>query len=92
MLCIFFFALPIKVLEGEVVQVEVDRPASGVGPKVGKLTLKTTDMEAVYDIGNKMVETVIKERITAGDVVSVDKGSGFILINLNFYSKYECHF
>uniref|UniRef100_A0A915DH22 RuvB-like helicase n=1 Tax=Ditylenchus dipsaci TaxID=166011 RepID=A0A915DH22_9BILA len=43
-----------EVLEGEVVQVEVDRPASGVGPKVGKLTLKTSDMEAIYDIGNKM--------------------------------------
>jgi hypothetical protein len=28
---------------------EIDRPASGVGPKIGKLTLKTTDME-VYTI------------------------------------------
>ncbi|KAH7728219.1 AAA family ATPase Rvb2 [Aphelenchoides avenae] len=67
-----------EILEGEVVQVEVDRPATGVGPKVGKLTLKTTDMEAIYDLGNKMVEAVIKERITAGDVVQVDKGSGRI--------------
>ncbi|KAI1716236.1 ruvB-like 2 [Ditylenchus destructor] len=67
-----------EVLEGEVVQVEIDRPASGVGPKVGKLTLKTIDMEAIYDIGNKMVESVIKERVTAGDVIQIDKGSGKI--------------
>ncbi|KAI1724529.1 ruvB-like 2 [Ditylenchus destructor] len=68
----------VEVLEGEVVQVEIDRPASGVGPKVGKLTLKTIDMEAIYDIGNKMVESVIKERVTAGDVIQIDKGSGKI--------------
>lgn len=74
------------MLEGEVVQVEVDRPATGVGPKVGKLTLKTTDMEAIYDLGNKMVEAVIKERVTAGDVVQVDKGSGtyFMASSPNF--------
>lgn len=47
-----------------------------MGPKVGKLTLKTIDMEAIYDIGNKMVESVIKERVTAGDVIQIDKGSG----------------
>uniref|UniRef100_A0A1I8BNB9 RuvB-like helicase n=1 Tax=Meloidogyne hapla TaxID=6305 RepID=A0A1I8BNB9_MELHA len=66
------------VLKGEVVQVEIDRPATGVGPKVGKLTLKTTDMEAIYDIGNKMTESLIKERITSGDVIQIDKATGKI--------------
>jgi len=67
-----------EVLEGEVVQIEIDRPVNGIGPKVGKLTLKTTDMEAIYDVGNKMVESVIKEKISVGDVIQIDKGSGRI--------------
>lgn len=36
-----------QVLEGEVVSIEVDRPADGSGVRVGKLTMKTTDMETV---------------------------------------------
>jgi RuvB-like protein 2 len=36
-----------EILKGEVVQVDIDRPATGVGPKIGKLTLKTTDMEVI---------------------------------------------
>ncbi|KAJ1354737.1 hypothetical protein KIN20_011747 [Parelaphostrongylus tenuis] len=65
-----------EVLEGEVVSIEMDRPASGVGPKVGKLSLKTTDMETIYDLGSKMVDQCIKLRICAGDVIQIDKGSG----------------
>lgn len=57
-------------------QVEIDRPITGVGPKVGKITLKTTDMEAIYDIGSKMAESVIKEKLTPGDVIKIDKGTG----------------
>ena len=30
------------MIEGEVVEVQIDRPATGTGAKVGKLTLKTT--------------------------------------------------
>jgi RuvB-like protein 2 len=44
----------------------------------GKITLKTTDMETVYDLGAKMVECLHKEKIAAGDVVSIDKASGRI--------------
>ncbi|KAF8386570.1 ruvb-2 [Pristionchus pacificus] len=65
-----------EVLEGEVVSLEIDRPASGVGAKVGKMTLKTTDMEAIYDVGAKMSESCVKERISAGDVVQIDKATG----------------
>ncbi|GMT32995.1 hypothetical protein PFISCL1PPCAC_24292, partial [Pristionchus fissidentatus] len=65
-----------EVLEGEVVSIEIDRPASGVGPKVGKMTLKTTDMEAIYDVGAKMSESCVKERISAGDVVQIDRATG----------------
>ena len=46
--------------------------------QVGKLTLKTTEMETIYDLGNKMIESVIKEKVQAGDVVTIDKATGKI--------------
>jgi RuvB-like protein 2 len=52
-----------EIIEGEVVEIQVDRPATGVGAKVGKLTLKTTDMETIYDLGNKMIECLMKEKV-----------------------------
>lgn len=36
------------------------------GAKVGKLTLKTTEMETVYDLGAKMIESLTKEKVQAG--------------------------
>lgn len=42
-----------EIIEGEVVDIQIDRPATGTGAKVGKLTLKTTEMETVYDLGQK---------------------------------------
>lgn len=50
--------------------------SGGGGERVGKLTLKTTDMETVYDLGAKMIEALTKEKVTAGDVVSIDKATG----------------
>jgi DNA helicase TIP49 (TBP-interacting protein) len=32
----------------------------------GKLTLKTTEMETVYDLGQKMIEALNKEKIATG--------------------------
>jgi RuvB-like protein 2 len=68
----------VEVIEGEVVELEVDRPlpgASTTGPS-GKLTMKTTDMETLYDLGPKMIEALAKEGVTAGDVIAIDKASG----------------
>ena len=62
-----------ELIEGEVVEVEIDK---GAGSKVGRLTLKTTDMESVYDLGAKMIEGLQKEKVTAGDVITIDKASG----------------
>jgi hypothetical protein len=45
------------------------------GPQ-GKLTMKTTEMETIYDLGTKMIESLIKEKVQAGDVVAIDKASG----------------
>lgn len=52
-----------EIIEGEVVEIQVDRPATGVGTKVGKLTLKTTEMETIYDLGNKMIDSLMKEKV-----------------------------
>jgi len=67
-----------EIIEGEVVEVQIDRPATGTGAKVGKLTLKTTEMETIYDLGTKMIESVIKEKVQAGDVITIDKATGKI--------------
>lgn len=31
-------------------------------------------METVYDLGQKMIDSLTKEKVSAGDVVSIDKG------------------
>ncbi|TPX60611.1 hypothetical protein PhCBS80983_g01710 [Powellomyces hirtus] len=67
-----------ELIEGEVVEVQVDRSATGAGAKTGKLTLKTTDMETIYDLGQKMIEALNKEKVSAGDVITIDKASGKI--------------
>lgn len=68
-----------EVIEGEVVEIQIDRPAvSGAASKTGKLTLKTTEMETVYDLGAKMIEALGKEKVQSGDVIAIDKVSGKI--------------
>lgn len=44
--------------------------------KTGKLTIKTTDMETIYDLGTKMIDSLSKEKVLAGDVIAIDKTSG----------------
>lgn len=68
-----------EVIEGEVVEVQIDRPAvAGAASKTGKLTLKTTEMETVYDLGAKMIEALTKDKVQSGDVIAIDKASGKI--------------
>ncbi|XP_077239724.1 uncharacterized protein LOC143880626 [Tasmannia lanceolata] len=68
-----------EVIEGEVVELQIDRPAvTGAASKTGKLTLKTTEMETVYDLGAKMIEALGKEKAQSGDVIVIDKASGKI--------------
>ncbi|ODQ68645.1 TIP49-domain-containing protein [Nadsonia fulvescens var. elongata DSM 6958] len=66
-----------EIIEGEVVEVQIDRSVTG-GHKQGKLTIKTTDMETIYELGTKMIDALSKEKVTAGDVISIDKASGKI--------------
>merc|ERR1712137_892678 len=60
----------------------IDRPAAGAtgGGKTGKLTLKTTEMETVYDLGQKMIDSLTKEKAQAGDVITIDKATGRISV------------
>lgn len=71
-----------EVIEGEVVEVQVDTTISEKGKggmeKTGRLTLCTTDMETVYDLGTKMIDSLTKEKVSAGDVITIDKASGKI--------------
>ncbi|XP_060808255.1 ruvB-like 2 isoform X1 [Amyelois transitella] len=67
-----------EIIEGEVVEVVVERAAGGGGARVGRLTLKTTDMETNYDMGAKMIDSLLKEKVQAGDVITIDKATGKI--------------
>ncbi|KAL2911963.1 RuvB-like protein 2 [Polyrhizophydium stewartii] len=67
-----------ELIEGEIVEIQIDRDVTGVGAKTGKLTLKTTDMETVYDLGQKMIESLNKEKVSTGDVITIDKATGRI--------------
>jgi RuvB-like protein 2 len=66
-----------EVIEGEVVEIQIDRSVTGDN-KTGKLTIKTTDMETLYDMGGKMIDSMTKEKVMAGDIISIDKASGRI--------------
>merc|ERR1712036_125192 len=67
-----------EIIEGEVVEIQIDRPAAGSGAKVGKLTLKTTEMETIYDLGAKMIDALQEEKVSSGDVITIDKATGRI--------------
>src|SRR5690349_24242377 len=55
-----------EIIEGEVVEIEIDKSLTS-GGKTGRIILKTTDMETQYDLGQKMIEVISKEKIMAGD-------------------------
>jgi len=75
-----------EAIEGEVVEIQVDTSVATAGnasigakggvEKKGTITLCTTDMETIYDLGTKMIEQLTKEKVTAGDVIAIDKASG----------------
>ena len=71
-----------EIIEGEVVEIQIDEPittsTTTSTDKTGRLTLCTTEMETVYDLGTKMIESLQKEKITSGDVITIDKSSGRI--------------
>lgn len=79
-----------EIIEGEVVEIQLDTlmpsseqqtaSSSSSRPRTqaGRLTLCTTDMETVYDLGTKMIDMLRSEKVAAGDVIRIDKASGKI--------------
>jgi len=59
-----------ELIEGEVVEILIDKPMDGSKAKTGKLTLKTTDMETIYDLGQKMIDSLQKEKVQSKYVIS----------------------
>ena len=75
-----------EMIEGEVVEIQIDRSVTG-GTKQGKLTIKTTDMETIYDMGSKMIDSMTTERVMAGDIILIDKSTGKITKLGRSYAK-----
>ena len=57
------------------------------GQKTGKITLKTTEMETVYDLGNKMIDAIQKEKIMAGDIITIDKVLFTVYLNFRHLER-----
>jgi len=62
-----------------VVEIEIEK-SNANGQQVGKIVLKTTEMETEYDLGQKMIESIQKQKVQAGDVITIDKASGKISV------------
>lgn len=54
-----------EIIEGEVVEIQVDTPAGG-GDKTGRITLCTTEMETVYDLGEGLEKPVLNTSHCSG--------------------------
>ncbi|KAG8346857.1 TIP49 C terminus DnaB like helicase C terminal domain [Trypanosoma vivax] len=70
-----------EMIEGEVVEVQIDRPSTNPAEakgRTGQLVLKTSDMESTFDLGIKMIESLQKEKVQVGDVITIDKATGRI--------------
>ncbi|EZG64344.1 RuvB DNA helicase-like protein [Gregarina niphandrodes] len=65
-----------EVLDGEVVELSIETPSGPTQSRRGTMTLKTTDMESLYNLGPKMIASLEQQKVTAGDVISVNKSTG----------------
>lgn len=61
------------------VEIEIEK-SNANGQQVGKIVLKTTEMETEYDLGQKMIDSIQKQKVSAGDVITIDKASGKISV------------
>lgn len=66
-----------EILEGEVIEIICERNSGQEAS--GKLTLKTTDMEAVFEIGRKVSAQLMQERIQPGDIISINTTSNSVI-------------
>jgi len=80
-----------EIIKGEVVEIQIDRPATSSGQKQGKLTIKTVDMETEYELGQKMIDAIVKEKVQSGDVIQIDKATGKITKLGRSYTRTRDH-
>lgn len=66
----------LALVEGEVVAITVNR-GSGLTP-TAQLTLRTSEMEAIYEVGSNLIETLAREKVAPGDIISLEKATGKI--------------
>jgi RuvB-like protein 2 len=76
-----------EILEGEIVELQIDRPAAGSGQRMGKMTIKTTEMESTYELGQKLIDALVKDKVQSGDVISLDKSTGKVTRLGRSYSR-----
>ncbi len=62
-----------ECIQGEVVEISID--LNSLTNNTGKITIRTTDMEGSFELGARMISSLRKERIGAGDVVTIDKAN-----------------
>jgi len=63
-----------KILAGEVVNLQIDRESG----QTGKIVLKTTDVEGVFTLGDKIIEQLYQKRVEIGDVVQINRTTGSV--------------
>jgi RuvB-like protein 2 len=63
-------------VEGEVVSVVLETRTGG--QQRGTLTLRTTEMESIFDMGPRLADAVQRERIQPGDILRIDKTNGSV--------------
>ena len=74
------------IIEGEVVEIQTDQPAAGeaAAEKTGRVTLCTTEMETVYDLGADSAPFLAFSELQLWDegvaVVSRHRGAVFMII------------
>ena len=94
-----------EIIEGEVVEIQIDRPATGTGAKVGKLILKTIEMEtymwklgawkltiAQSGIGEFHLPSVLRWGGGPRGVMVKAKDYGIVVSKFVLQSRYYVHF
>merc|ERR1711985_73245 len=69
-----------EIIHGEVVEISITMSKAHQIVKCGRLTLKTTEMNAIYDIGAKMIESLMRKKISTGDIITIEKITGKITL------------
>jgi RuvB-like protein 2 len=69
-----------EIIHGEVVEISITMSKAHQIVKCGRLILKTTEMNAIYDIGAKMIESLMRKKISTGDIITIEKITGKITL------------